>query len=325
VLSGPEAEATASRVYLAALRTPQPTRELLLAQGITAAVLDQALSLLDARGLVHLGPRGSLEVPPPITTLPPHARDLERRAQELRATAYELTQLYYGARTRERDPGNGLILLYDLDEVSAQTNALVAGAVDQISVTLAPTRRSRLLLGAPLESHREPTVGLDSQPVRHRTLWATELLETPGTIEVLRARRTGGEEQRFLPRVPLSVVVVDEAACIVEWTNDPIDDADAAVGLVMHTAGMVSGMLRLFERIWDLGSPVGRGTSSDEVERRDLTILRLMSAGVADASIARQTGVSQRTVERRIRSLMERLGAGTRFQAGVQATRRGWL
>ncbi|MDQ2757215.1 MAG: LuxR C-terminal-related transcriptional regulator [Actinomycetota bacterium] len=50
-----------------------------------------------------------------------------------------------------------------------------------------------------------------------------------------------------------------------------------------------------------------------------------MSAGVADASIARQTGVSQRTVERRIRSLMERLGAGTRFQAGVQAVRRGWL
>ncbi len=321
-------EATASRVYLAALRIPHPTRELLLAQGIPATVLDPALSLLQTRGLVHLGPQGSLDVPPPNATLPQHASDLERRAQEVRATAYDLTQVFYSARTRERDPGNGLILLHDLDEVCAQTHALVAGAVEQVSASRAPTSRSRQLLAAPLESHHEPTVGLDSRPVRHRTLWDTELLETPDTIEVLRARRTGGEEQRFLPRVPLTFVVVDQAVALVEWTSDAPDDQDAedaAVGLVVHTAGIVSGMLRLFERMWELASPVSRGSSSDEIDRRDLTLLRLMSAGVADASIARQTGVSQRTVERRIRSLMERLGAGTRFQAGVQAVRRGWL
>lgn len=88
---------------------------------------------------------------------------------------------------------------------------------------------------------------------------------------------------------------------------------------------MVASLLTLFERMWELASPVNRGPSSDEIDRRDLTIVRLMSAGVADASIARQTGVSQRTVERRIRTLMEQLGSGTRFQAGAQAVRRGWL
>jgi DNA-binding NarL/FixJ family response regulator len=35
--------------------------------------------------------------------------------------------------------------------------------------------------------------------------------------------------------------------------------------------------------------------------------------------------VSQRTVERRVRALMDQLGAGTRFQAGVQAGRRGLI
>jgi len=50
-----------------------------------------------------------------------------------------------------------------------------------------------------------------------------------------------------------------------------------------------------------------------------------MAAGAPDASIARQAGVSQRTVERRLRSLMDRLGAETRFQAGVLAVHRGWL
>ena len=274
---------------------------------------------------MHLGPRGSLDVPPPLTTLPQHASDLEHRARVLRSTAHELTQVFYNARTREPDAGSGLLLLHDLDEVGEQTTALVAGAVRGIVASRAPTSRSRQLLAAPLASQREPTVGLHSRPVRQRTLWDSALLEPPGGVEVLRARRTGGEEQRFLPRVPLTFVVVDDTACLVEWTSDEPADRDAPVGLVVHTAGLVTGALQLFERLWDLASPVGRGAASDEVDRRDLTILRLMSAGVADAAIARQVGVSQRTVERRIRSLTERLGAGTRFQAGVQAVRRGWL
>lgn len=325
VLDDHASEASASRVYLAALRTPGASRELLLEQGIPASVLDPALALLHGRGLVHVGPRGSLDVPPPIATLPQHASDLERRAQVLRASAYELTQVFYNARARERYPDNGLVLLHDLDEVSAETDALVAGAVEQVCVSRAPTSRSMQLLSAPLESHRERTLGLDSRPLRHRTLWDTALLETPGAVEVLRARRTGGEEQRFLPRVPLTFVAVDQAVCLVEWTADPPGDPDAPVGLVVHTPGMVASLLTLFERMWELASPVNRGPSSDEIDRRDLTIVRLMSAGVADASIARQTGVSQRTVERRIRTLMEQLGSGTRFQAGAQAVRRGWL
>jgi DNA-binding NarL/FixJ family response regulator len=39
--------------------------------------------------------------------------------------------------------------------------------------------------------------------------------------------------------------------------------------------------------------------------------------------IARQVRISQRTVERRLRAIMDELGATTRFQAGVQAAKRG--
>ena len=51
----------------------------------------------------------------------------------------------------------------------------------------------------------------------------------------------------------------------------------------------------------------------------------IVASGAPDATIARQTGVSQRTVERRVRALMDQLGASTRFQAGVHAARRGLL
>jgi DNA-binding NarL/FixJ family response regulator len=70
---------------------------------------------------------------------------------------------------------------------------------------------------------------------------------------------------------------------------------------------------------------VGGGPTDQGGDRRDRTILALMAAGATDATIARQTGISQRTVERRVRALMDQLGAGTRFQAGVQAARRGLI
>lgn len=316
-------EAAATRVYLAVLRMAKPSRELLLAQGIPASVLDPALAVLQSRGFVHVA-GNSLEVPPPMASIPQHAIDLERRAQQVRAAAHELTQVYYNARTRTHDDESGVRLLHDIDEVAAQTNVLVANALDGIVVSRGMTTRSRHLMGAPLESQREPTVGLDAREVRHRTIWDTTALELPGAIEVLRARAAGGEEQRYLSRVPLTFLVVDEAVCLVEWTSDD-DTDDGPVGMVVHTRGLVAAATALFERTWELATPLNRGTAGDDIDRRDTTILRLMAAGVADASIARQTGVSQRTVERRIRSLMERLTAETRFQAGVQAVRRGWL
>jgi Response regulator containing a CheY-like receiver domain and an HTH DNA-binding domain len=61
------------------------------------------------------------------------------------------------------------------------------------------------------------------------------------------------------------------------------------------------------------------------LDRRDAHILTLLSDGRSDATIARQSGVSLRTVERRVHALMDRLGAKTRFQAGAQAARRGWI
>ena len=88
---------------------------------------------------------------------------------------------------------------------------------------------------------------------------------------------------------------------------------------------MVRALSALADLFWDLGSPLPRTGGARSADTRDQTILALLAAGAPDATIARQTGVSQRTVERRVRALMDRLGAGTRFQAGVQAARRGLI
>jgi DNA-binding NarL/FixJ family response regulator len=57
----------------------------------------------------------------------------------------------------------------------------------------------------------------------------------------------------------------------------------------------------------------------------DRNLLTLLAAGAKDETIARQLGVSPRTVTRRVGELLDQLGARTRFHAGVLAERHGWL
>ncbi|WP_406385668.1 response regulator transcription factor [Streptomyces sp. NBC_01618] len=72
--------------------------------------------------------------------------------------------------------------------------------------------------------------------------------------------------------------------------------------------------------------PAGEGVQSGASPTNESRqLLSYLSAGLTDESIARELGVSERTVARRIVRLQEMLGARTRFQLGVQASRRGWL
>jgi DNA-binding NarL/FixJ family response regulator len=54
-------------------------------------------------------------------------------------------------------------------------------------------------------------------------------------------------------------------------------------------------------------------------------LLRLMRTGAIDETIARELGISLRTVHRRITRLQNLLGVRSRFQLGVIACERGWV
>lgn len=310
----------ATRVYLTVIRMPRPTRELLLAQGIPAARLDPALQILVAQGLVTLRAGGAVDVPPPLTALAHHALMLERRASVARASADSLSRIYHASRSGDDDSRGTLEVLTDLEHVGSATNEAVARAEESVRCLRGMTARTHELMASPLASHREPTIGAGGRRVDMYTVWDTQILEMPGALAALAARRDGGEYQRSMSNVPISVVVVDDTTCIVEWSGE----GRGPQGIKGHARGAVAAGRQVFERFWQLGTPIG-DDAEGELDSRDGTVLRLMAAGVTDAAIARQTGFSQRTVERRVRHVMERLGAQTRFQAGVQAVHRGWL
>jgi DNA-binding NarL/FixJ family response regulator len=97
---------------------------------------------------------------------------------------------------------------------------------------------------------------------------------------------------------------------------------------------MLDALVEVFEAFWRLSAPILTTPGSDvkgdapaasvEPTQETQHLLALLTAGLTDESIARMLGVSERTVSRRVGRLQELLGARTRFQLGVQASRRNW-
>jgi DNA-binding NarL/FixJ family response regulator len=54
-------------------------------------------------------------------------------------------------------------------------------------------------------------------------------------------------------------------------------------------------------------------------------VLSLLLAGLTDASVAKQLDLGLRTVQRRVKRLMELTGVTTRLQLGWHAYERGWV
>jgi DNA-binding NarL/FixJ family response regulator len=318
----PEAHALRTRVYLAALQHPEPSRSLLIAQGMHAEVVDRALAMLAAQGLVRLGPGGAIEVVPPDISLPVLASTYEQLARQTRSAAHELAQVYFQARNTATVPDSSAIrILGSLDEIGPVTAEIVATGKEAVRCFRSVSPRTKALFDSPMHSHEEPTRGAGGIVLPQTVVYDTQLLELPGALEILEARERGGEQFRFTTGVPFSAVIVDDTAAVVDVSAfDPAGFGSALV----KSRSLVVALRALYDHLWNLGAPLQRAGQSGS-ERRDQTILGLLAAGATDATIARQTGVSQRTVERRVRALMDQVGASTRFQAGVQAARRGVL
>jgi DNA-binding NarL/FixJ family response regulator len=65
------------------------------------------------------------------------------------------------------------------------------------------------------------------------------------------------------------------------------------------------------------------GASGLEGQARQ--VLTLLAAGLKDEAIARRLGTTTRTVRRLVQEAMTALDARSRFNVGVEASRRGWI
>ncbi|GHJ50158.1 transcriptional regulator [Catellatospora sp. TT07R-123] len=159
--------------------------------------------------------------------------------------------------------------------------------------------------------------------VRIRNLYLDSVRNDPGTLAHARWMMSMGSQSRTVPTLPMRLVIIDREVALV-----PIDPHRTRAGaLELRQPGVVAGLVALFEHLWTTGTPFGQAMPRDEhdLSPNELALIRLLADGHTDESAARKLAVSVRSVQRMMTGLTERLGAASRFQAGVESARRGWL
>ena len=160
--------------------------------------------------------------------------------------------------------------------------------------------------------------------VTYRTIYQEVEGDSPVRAGCMSRTVANGEHARVLARPPIKMTIVDGEVGVLAL--DPPDGAHGTLSTVLvRRSGLLTALGNVFESLWSLAVPVNLDHLSQPISEREREILVLMASGAGDDAIARRLGLSRRTIVRHIGRLLEHLGATTRFQAGAQAARRGWL
>jgi DNA-binding CsgD family transcriptional regulator/sugar-specific transcriptional regulator TrmB len=323
-------DADTERLYQALLNNPDlSTAAAARAAGLNRRSATECLAVLEAKGLVAhsaTSPAGFAATPPDLAV----GRLIMERQRELEDVRLAVPRLV--EQFRASTDQTGLFQLVELvpggDAVAQRFQILQTTAKQEIVGLDKPPYAMEV--GPPNEAELD---GL-ARGVRYRIIYDPTALEVPGMVELLERYARAGEETRILEGLPIKLAMADRSLGLV-----PIDtSADTIQGAVfLHESSLLSALYDLFERLWeaarplvlpgvDASPPAGdsppEGEGLSPVEARILVLLR---AGLKDQAIAAQLGLAISTVERRIRRLMQTLGARSRFQAGAEAAARGWL
>lgn len=313
-------------LYLTILQTPETSMDSLRAQGFSTEQLEQLLPILESRRLIQRATADTWTVIPPDVALPTYAAELEARARTMRTTAQAMSRVYLRTRTAGRsDAPTGAVMLESVADVARALHQVTTTAQEWVLSSRTDSPLSHYLLESPRPVTTTPFASAHGTPLSVRLTIDPILLPEPNVLEIMQARLANGDDVRLTPGLPVTAAVNDQGLAMIDLG----DDGGTPLGMLLNRASGSARVQSVLEFAWQLGTPWrsadAPASPKDRLEPRDRSIVRLMAGGVSDAAIARQLGISSRTVERRVRVLLDRLNATTRFQAGILASRQGLI
>lgn len=160
--------------------------------------------------------------------------------------------------------------------------------------------------------------------ISYRAIYGTAVFKHDDTMKVLPELLDAGEQARVLAQVPIKMAIADDDVAIIGLTKRTPHQSH----LLIRSSGLLDGLIATFEMLWTLAIPMPALQAADDLttlRTPDRDVLLLLAGGATDDKISRHLHISPRTTQRRVRALMDALGAQTRFEAGVQAARRRWI
>ncbi|MFI8209397.1 helix-turn-helix transcriptional regulator [Streptomyces werraensis] len=301
--------------------------------GSTPRRVTHALRRLAALGLAHRETPGRWEATGPQSTLT--ALLSKRRAElastfaEVEAAVDDLQGMYRTGRF-DNNPGDLVEVLTGRENATRRVRELSDSLSSHLWILDRPPYLDRLN-GQPHDDSTETAATRDwlDRGVDIRSIYCPDSMAYPGRFETVLKLTALGERSRMLPHLPFKLHILDRRTAIMPLAGGVYDSI-----VVVHASGLLDALIELFEAYWSMAEPLlgddtpagSDGQAGEELpSEADVLLLRMLHHGLKDQAIARQLGVSQRTATRRVAALMERLGARTRFQAGANARKKGWL
>jgi DNA-binding CsgD family transcriptional regulator len=158
---------------------------------------------------------------------------------------------------------------------------------------------------------------MTARGVRLRNVYPHALLGEPRAVRYFDELGAAGVEVRLADEVPCDMIIRDGlSACL---PDDPAEPARSPM-LVVHSRSVVRALAAFYDDCWQRAVPhrEPRRTGAAGLSPHERVVIRLLALGLSDEQIARKTGVHRRTVQRGVARLMERLRAGSRFEAGLR-------
>ena len=305
-------------IYLALLDGgPATTAE--VRDRVAGAPVAAALAALEIKGLISRLPGRPVRYQParPDVAMEVLVRSQEQELQRVRALTTGLMERFRTGHGTAADPTE-IVEVVTTREATVQRMAQLQRSATQ---EVRAFDRPPYIGGLGTNDIESELLGTG---VHYRCVYDRGGLEMPGRLTAIRNLVENGEQARVATGVPVKMFLADDRLGLISLDRPVTSDS----ALVIHQSSLLDTLIALFEEIWADAVPMRFDAPGAETSPRDeqhRVLLGLLAAGLTDEAIARHLGWHPRTAQRHVRDLMTELGAQTRFQAGLQAVRRGWL
>jgi sugar-specific transcriptional regulator TrmB len=294
-------------------RTQAGVADLSGALGHESAVVETSLTRLEKLGLVSRLPGQPLRV---RAARPDVAIEVlvSRRQEELARAQLAARDLLAVMPVEERHRPEDIVeVIVGQPAIAARFEQVITGTREELLVFdrppyVADARRSDSSVTALLR-----------EGVTVRGIYAPEALELPGALEAAQDAVRAGEQSRVHPDLPMKLAIGDRRLAILPVSTAEVIDA----ALCIRPSALLDALVQFFELLWSQAMPLLAVEGDAGISDRQLAAL--LASGAKDDVVARHLGASTRTLSRRVAEMMDHLHVRTRFQAGVQAVRRGWI
>ncbi|WP_328904086.1 helix-turn-helix transcriptional regulator [Streptomyces sp. NBC_00441] len=248
---------------------------------------------------------------------PEHVRAVFRRLEEdVRRAEAAVADL-----VRAQPPDEGPVRVETVNGAAAQARRILeleTGARHTFQAFLTGLNRVTPVpktLDSPTDGSPDDGARPSAPPeVTYQLLVDRDFLAEPAAVAALEERVRRGEQVRVVDSPLLKLAVADGETAMFQFSPE------RAVLMRLPLTALVTS---LFATAWRHSRPYLREVA--ELSPVDRQILQLMLSGLTDAATAKQLGTSPRTVQRRLRALMDLASVTSRLQLGWYAMRNNWI